>query len=77
MASLNPNNPLGLLQNLERRLHNLTEQIDTFRMMAPPDLGLLESAEENLQLAIDAFLDGELDIVETLIGMATLDLRSA
>ena len=77
MASLNPNNPLGLLQNLERRLHNLTEQIDTFRMMTPPDLGLLESAEENLQLAIDAFLDGELDVVETLIGMATLDLRSA
>ena len=77
MAALNPNNPIGLLQNLERRLHNLTGQIDTFRLMAPLDLGLLESAEENLQLAIDAFLDGELDVVETLIGMATLDLRSA
>ena len=77
MAAFNPTNPLGLLQNLERRLHNLTEQIDTFRRMAPLDLGLLESAEENLQLAIDAFLDGELDVVETLIGMATLDLRSA
>ena len=77
MAALNPNNPLGLLQNLERRLHNLTEQIDAFRLMAPLDLGLLESAEENLQLAIDAFLDGELDVVETLIGLATLDLRSA
>ena len=62
-------------ENLELSLYQLTDRIDKIRRTVPVNGSLLESAEENLELAIDALLDGELDEVETLLSMATMDLE--
>ena len=56
-------------------MYRLTKRIDVVRRITPENGGLLELAEENLQLAIDALLDGELDEVETLVRMAAMDLQ--
>ncbi len=75
MPASNRRYPLGLRQNLELSLYRLTKRIDVVRRITPGNGGLLELAEENLQLAIDALLDGELDEVETLVRMAAMDLQ--
>jgi hypothetical protein len=74
-AELNHNQTPGLLHGLEVRLHTLIKQMDTLRLTATPDILLLETAEENLQLAVHALLESELDEVEKLLGLATKDLQ--
>ncbi|HYI97741.1 MAG TPA: hypothetical protein VEX68_29645 [Bryobacteraceae bacterium] len=65
----------GLPEVLASRLHTLLKQIDSLRFAATPNILLLESAEENLRLAVDAFLESELDEVETLLGLVVRDLQ--
>ena len=74
-AELNQDQTPGLLQGLEVRLHTLIKQMDTLRLTATPNILLLESAEENLQLAGDALLESEVDEVETLLSLVVRDLQ--
>ena len=75
MSAPNRKYPPELRQSLEFSLYRLTKRIDEVRRSAPVNGNLLELAEENLQLAVDALLDGELDEVETLVSMAAIDLQ--
>ncbi len=70
-AELNQRQTPELFQGLEIRLHTLITQIDTLRFAVTPNVLLLESAEENLQLAVNALLESELDEVR----LATTQLR--
>ena len=69
------NRDSGLLQGLEVRLQSLIKQMDTLRLTATPNILLLETAEENLQLAVDALLESELHEVETLLRLVVKDLQ--
>ncbi len=74
-AEFNQDQTPGLPEVLASRLHNLIKQIDALRFAATPNILLLESAEENLRLAVDALLVSELDEVETLLSLVVKDLQ--
>jgi hypothetical protein len=69
------NRDSGLLQALEVRLQSLIKQMDELRLTATPNILLLETAEENLQFAVDALLESEFDEVETLLSLVVKDLQ--